>query len=106
MNTKSPRIVFSAAASALGVFVYVLLVAWLMFNGEKLFGKIDNFWGPAMILLLLVFSVAIVGSLLFGRSVWFYLEGHKKESVKLLFYTLFFLFVETLIIFVVRILVV
>ncbi|KPJ85851.1 hypothetical protein AMJ57_01580 [Parcubacteria bacterium SG8_24] len=92
---KKIGLVWQAAAAALGVFVYTSAVSWLLFNGEAIFGKAESFLMPVALLLLLVFSVAVVGVLIFGRPVWLYLQGAKKESVRLLLLTLAFLFVIT-----------
>lgn len=85
---------------ALGVLVYVALVAWLMINGENFFGKLDTFWGPVAFLLLFVLSAAIVGLLVLVRPALLYLDGQKQEGIKLLLYTIGWLFVITVIVFV------
>ena len=73
--------------NSLGVAIYVFLVAAVMTNGNRLFGQAGNYWVPMAILLLLVLSVAVVGLLIFGRPVYLYLEGQKKEAWIMLFYT-------------------
>jgi len=74
--------------SALGVFVYVLLVALIITSGEQLFGGEENFLLPVSMLLLLVLSVAVVGVLIFGKPVFMYLDGQKKEAWTMLLYTI------------------
>ncbi len=59
-----------------------------MQNGEKIFGTMTNFSGPFFVLLLLTFSVALMGVLVFGKPVKLYLDGDKKEAVKFLLATL------------------
>ena len=54
---------------------------------------------PAAMLLLFVFSAGVTSSLVFGRPVLWYVEGKKQEALSLLFYTLGFLFVITVILF-------
>ncbi len=76
---------------ALGVLVYVALVSWFMMQAENLVGNEKTLWAPITFLTLLVVSVAMVGSLIFGRPVMWYIDGQKKESIKLLFMTLGFL---------------
>ncbi|MEK7174665.1 MAG: hypothetical protein AAB759_03335 [Patescibacteria group bacterium] len=56
---------------------------------------------PAAMLLLFVFSAGVTSSLVFGRPVLWYVEGKKQEALSLLFYTLGFLFVITVILFLV-----
>ena len=75
---------------ALGILVYVTLVAWLPTNrfGESL---PQNILTPITILLLLVVSVAIVGMLMFAKPVTLYLDGQKTEAIRLAVYTVLWL---------------
>ena len=101
---KNTKLIFWAVVNSLGIVVCASLVAFVMFNGEKFFGKADDFTGPLMILLLFVVSAVITGSLFLGRPIYLYFEGLKKEAIKLFFYTLFSLLLITLIIFAAKIL--
>ncbi|MDD5547956.1 MAG: hypothetical protein PHN74_03650 [Candidatus Pacebacteria bacterium] len=97
---KNSKLVYYGIIHSVGVFLYVSAVAFLMFNGEKLFGgKADNFLQPVAMLLLLVVSAAITGSLVLVRPINFYLSGMKREAVKLLIYTIISLVLITLIVF-------
>lgn len=96
---KNSKIIFYSILNALGTLLYIIGVAWLMFNGESLFGKIKTFWGPALILLLFVLSAIIVGLLVFGRPIYLYLNNFKSEAIRLLFYTIGWLLAITLIAF-------
>ena len=73
---------------ALGTFVYIALVAFLMFNGKNVFGDVSSFMIPVFMLLLLVISASITGLLVFGNPVRLYMDGHKKEAFTFLFSTL------------------
>ncbi|RJO59382.1 hypothetical protein C4546_02470 [Candidatus Parcubacteria bacterium] len=84
---------------SVGVVIYILIVAWILSNAETWFGRADNLLGPLAFLLLFTLSAAIVGLLVFGRPVYLFLNGKKKEAVSLTFTTLGFLFVEALIFF-------
>jgi hypothetical protein len=101
---KNSKLVFYALANSLGVFLYVSGVAWFMFNAEDIFGKIKDFWGPVAMLLLLIISATITGSLVLVRPALLYLKGFRTEAVKLLFYTIISLFIITLIVLMVRLL--
>lgn len=79
--------------NAAGVFVYVSGVASLLSNGEKIFGKAENFLMPVLLLLLFVVSAAITGLLVLGKPIHLYLSGFKKEAFTLLFATLAWLIV-------------
>ena len=74
--------------NAFGVFVYVTGVAWLLLNGEHIFGQVSGFVLPIFLLLLLIVSASITGLLVFGKPVHLYLGGFKKEASVLLFVTL------------------
>lgn len=73
---------------ALGVSAYVALVALIMTNGEKWFGKTHGILAPIAILMLLTLSAAVVGSLIFIRPALWTLGGQKKEALALLLATL------------------
>jgi len=54
---------------------------------------------PIAMLMLLVFSVALVGTLIFGKPILWFLEGKKKEALKLLVYTLAILLILVILAF-------
>lgn len=87
-----------ALINSLGTLAYCGLVAYIMINGEELFGKISNIFGIMAFLMLFVLSAAIVGSLVLGKPIIYYLDGKKKESITLLIYTIVILFILTAII--------
>lgn len=78
--------------NSIGVLVYVSLVAFIMQNGEKIFGKMQNFLGPIAFLLLFVVSAAITASLVLGKPILFYLDGKKQEAIKLFCFTIGWMF--------------
>lgn len=96
---KNSKLTIISLLDALGVAVYVAIVSFIMQNGQRIFGKMDNFLGPIAFLLLFVLSAAITGALILGRPTILYLEGSKKEAVKLFLYTIGWLFLVTLIVF-------
>ena len=77
--------------NALGTLVYVILVATLMQNGDRLFGQKDNFVSPIAFLLLLSLSAVIVGGFIIGQPLMRYLDGKKKEAIALLVSTVLWL---------------
>jgi hypothetical protein len=89
-----------AFINSVGVLVYTAAVALIMSNGEKVFGQMQRFWGPVAFLMLFVLSATIVGALVLGRPVLFYLDGLKKEAIKLFIYTVISLLALTMIVFV------
>lgn len=84
--TKSKLIKISLINSVLAA-LYVSAVAFLMSNGEKFFGNNNNVFGGIAILLLFVISATVMGSLILGRPVLMYLDGLKKEALKLFYLT-------------------
>ncbi len=96
---KSKMFLWSVINS-LATFAYILGVAWMMFNGEKLFGQDGkSFLMPAALLLLFVISATIAGALVLGRPIYLYLNGQKSEAVKMLVYTIVCLFIIAVIVF-------
>jgi hypothetical protein len=86
------------ALSAIVVFVYVTIVAWVVTSSERLFGDAPEFWMPVAMLLLLVLSVAVMGLLIFGRPAYLFHKGQIWEAIKLLFMTLSWLTVIVVIV--------
>jgi hypothetical protein len=87
--------------NALGTAAYVTAVALIMFNGNKLFGVKDTAVTPIAVLMLLVLSAGVTGSLVLGKPLLMFLNNQKSEAVKLFIYTLCWLALATIILFVV-----
>lgn len=74
--------------NALGTVLYIFLISQIVIHGEQLFGKVENnFLSPMLFLLLFVFSALVTGSLVLGKPIMMYIDGQKKEAVRLLIYT-------------------
>lgn len=69
--------------NALGALIYIALVVLVMQNGDKLFGQMSNYIGPVAFLLMFVLSAVVVGGLIIGKPIMFYLDGKKKEAISL-----------------------
>ena len=85
------KIIKNALTNSVLVVAYILIIATFMNNAENMFGPANEFMAAITMLSLLVFSVALMGVLVFGRPVMWYLDGAKKEAVKLLLCTLGFI---------------
>lgn len=96
---QKAKLFFWSIINSLAAFVYILGVAWMMFNGEKFFGKADSFLMPAALLLLFVLSAIITGSLVLGRPAYLYFGGFKKEAVLMLVYTVLCLVIIAIAVF-------
>jgi len=88
---KKSEYILKSLINALGVLVYVSIVAWLIFNGEHIFDNKPSFLIPLFMLLLFIISASITGLLVLGKPIHLYLSGFKKEAFILLFATLIWL---------------
>lgn len=61
--------------------VYIALVAILMNNGDKIFGKADTVFSVVAFLLLFTLSALIMGVLLVGKPLMLFLDGKKKDAI-------------------------
>jgi len=82
-----------AFLQALGLVIYVGLVATLLSYGEMLFGKFGPYVGPVLILVLLVLSVLICGVLTLWQSLYLFWEKRYKEAFTLLGWTICWIFI-------------
>jgi hypothetical protein len=83
-----------AVINAFGVFIYVFLLTSFISQASNWFGKTDqNIITPMAALMLFVFSALVTGGLVLGRPIMLFLDGHRKDSVKLLFFTGAYLFI-------------
>lgn len=88
--------------NAFGTVVYISLVAEIMNHGEKIFGGKASIVGPIAFLTLFVLSAGVTASLILGKPVLMYLSGAKPEAIKLFLYTLGWLVIATIILFLVN----
>ncbi len=93
MNSK--KIIKNALVNSSIAVLYIAVVVAIMANMEN--GKIgqanNNILSGVVVLLLFVLSAAVMGITIFGRPILWYLDGFKKEAVKLVLYTIGLLFV-------------
>jgi hypothetical protein len=86
-----------ALFNSLSASIYIVLVgSFLYYAAQMKFGQGQTVFVPIFLLMLLVFSAALTGALIFGQPVLWYLEGKKKEALLLLTYTLGIFFVITI----------
>jgi len=87
-NSMKPILKY-AIINSLGTAIYIVAVASFIFFGlDRVFGDEKTVFIPILMLLVLVFSAALTGILIFGRPAIWYLDGKKSEALFLLFYTL------------------
>lgn len=97
MNKEILKKTFTSTSLAA---LYVFGVTQIMQNAERLFAD-NEFLAPFAFLMLFCLSAALMAVLIFGRSIFLFLENKKKESVLAAFYSigwLGFYFVITVII--------
>jgi hypothetical protein len=88
-----------AAVDAAATGLYVTAVGLFMyFAGQSKAGINNPLLAPIAVLLLFVSSAAITSWLVFGKPALLYLDGKKKEALKLLGYTIGFLLTLTFIV--------
>lgn len=99
---KNSTLVRWAATHALGVLVYIFLVATFMSKANDLFGTADqDIVTPIAFLMLFLFSALVTSGLVLGKPIMLYLDGQKKDGVKLFLFTGASLFILMLLVFVV-----
>lgn len=83
-----------AAIDAAATVLYIVLVVQFPVYFEKhSLGQQHGVLVPIFMLMVLVFSASVTGSLVFGRPIVWYLDGKKKEAAQLLGTTLALFFV-------------
>ena len=75
------KIIKYSLANALATALYIILVAFFIFSLNSP-GQPDEktLLIPIAMLMLLVFSVALIGTLIFSRPIVWYLDGKKKSK--------------------------
>jgi len=96
---KKTNVVLCSAVHVFLVVAYTLAVAWLMFKAEDWLGTMQSPLGPVAFLLLFVFSATVVGLLVLGKPAYLYFNGQKSEGIRMLFFTLGFLFLALVLVF-------
>lgn len=75
--------ILTSLFQALGAFIYILLLINLMNYGRQFF-LLGQFWTLVAMLMIFVLSAAITGFLIFGKPAILFIEGNKKDGLKLL----------------------
>lgn len=95
------RIALYALGNAAIAACYIALVATIMSGAETFVQEAGSIVGPTGFLLLFSSSAAILGLAVFGRPVVWYLDGKRADAVTLAIYTVSFLLIITLAVFLV-----
>ena len=94
------NIIKNATLNAILSILYVMLIGSFLFYIPKFLhsDKPDTVFAPILMLSLLVFSASLMGILIFGKPLMWYLDNKKQEAVSLLLSTLGIFFLITLVI--------
>ena len=95
------KFVFQSLGHAVLVVLYVSLVAFVMNHGSTWFGQKDTAVTPVAVLMLFVLSATVTATLVLGRPAMMYFNGEKKEAIKFFGYTVGWMFIQTVVIFVI-----
>jgi hypothetical protein len=95
------KIIEGALIDAVLAAIYIGFVAWFMFyvGNSRVFTNVSPMLGIMLMLSVFVFSATLVGALVLGRPIMWYLGGQKREAVSLFVYTLVVFFIITVILF-------
>ncbi|MBT3412822.1 MAG: hypothetical protein HOJ15_01925 [Candidatus Jacksonbacteria bacterium] len=85
---KNQTILTKGLLHAVIAVVYISFIALIMRNGDRLFGEMGGILSAITFLSLFVTSAAVMGVVVFGKPILWYLDGNKKEAVSLLLYTI------------------
>jgi hypothetical protein len=97
---KKTKLVVQGIIQASGVLSYIFLLSVFMNKANDWIGEDDRgLIAPILVLLIFVFSALITGSLVLAKPIMFYIDGKKKDGIKLLFYTGASIFVFIFLIF-------
>lgn len=78
---------FIAFLQALGLILYCGLVAVLFWRGNQWFGRVPNYFGPLLFLILFTTS-ALICAIITGAYPFILWQGKKlKEAIRLIVYT-------------------
>ena len=94
------KIITRAFIDAIATVLYIILIVSFIFSLQIFYPKEGIIIIPIAMLLLFVCSAAITGFLVFGKPVMLYLDGKKKDAIKLLGYTIGILILITILTFI------
>lgn len=97
---KNSTLLRWSTLNALGVLIYVILLASFFSRANQWFGETDReIFTPAAAIMLFIFSALLTGGLVLTKPLMLYIDGQKKDGLKLLLFTGISLFVFTSLLF-------
>ena len=96
---ENSKLAWRGFTHAIGVTIYIYIVAQFMFSMQDVMNSLNAVLTGMAVLLLFTVSAAITVSLVLLKPVLLFMDGQKKESLKLLLYTVAGLFLIMVIVF-------
>ncbi len=97
---KKSTLLRLGASHALGVLIYIVLLSIFFEQANSWFGETDKkIFSPIAALMLFIFSALLTGSLVLARPIMLYIDGQKKDAIKLFLFTGLSIFILTVIAF-------
>lgn len=96
---KDKKISSYSMLSAIGIAVYIFVVATVMQHAARFLGDVDDVVSAMAFLMLFVLSAGVVGGLVLGKPIMLYVDGKKKEGVHLFIYTMGWLLILLIVVF-------
>ncbi len=94
---EKTKIVLYSLVHALTVLAYISGFAYAVHTAGNTFIDIPDMLGMVVMLLLFVFSAGLMALLVFGRPVYLFVTGMKKEGIMFLGFTMGWLLILILI---------
>ena len=78
---------FIAFLQALGLTAYCSLVAFIMWNGQRWFGHVPNYFAPLLVLILFTTSALVCGIITLAYPFILWQKKQTKQAIRLILYT-------------------
>ena len=96
---STPALIKKSLINSTLAALYVFVLAFLMSNNKTISKGAPEFLIGVGMLLVFVISATVMGYLVLGKPILMYLDGAKKEAVKLFYLTVTWLILIAIIIF-------
>ena len=99
MKDNKSSLPFIGLIQALGTAIYCSIIAWFFWYMANTSQEIPGVLNIALMLILLVFSAGVTGSIVFGYPIYLAMHKKVKEALYLLGYTSIYFVVIIAIVF-------
>ena len=85
---KKTNLIIRGLLHSFGVLLYIIVLTIFFSQANSWLGQTDHkILSPLLAMLLFVFSALLTGGLVLGKPIMLYIDGQKKEALKLLLFT-------------------